>query len=222
MKKISNILMILATLLVATLTTASSTVEDKMVKMTEVLPKPWYPPNAKRPETPEQRADRIKMIARITYEESRNSDEQGWYWSDNDLAWAAYVKMWFESGRFKYSVHTGKWRGDSGRSWCLGQIMNGGKSLAGTDEDKTRNCVKKVIEILIIHQRRCLNPKTKPAPWAMSSVYAGYGTGHSCNANTYMYLKDKNGHYVLDKKGRKIKSYWARRRGWMWWRMRSN
>lgn len=186
------------------------------------MPGPHYP-KGKNPETNEQRAKRLQMIVRSTIDESKvakGTHGEEWIWSRDDLAWAAFVKMWWESGRFSLKVHNGKYRGDGGRSVCLGQIMHGSKKLVGTDPESTRKCVAKVMSILILHQNRCLL-KSTPSAWAMSVIYAGYGTGYSCNANTYMIKKDYHGNPLLNKKGEPIKDYWARNRGWMWWQMRN-
>lgn len=195
-------------------------VEQRMVEVAAALPVPYYPPG-KAPETKEQRDARVALIASVVAERAPiNAELHHWFWSSDDLALAAFTMMWFESGRFKLSVHSGKQRGDSGRSTCLGQIMNGGDSLVGTGREATTRCVDKVMEILAQHQNRCLYYKAKPSAWGMASVYAGYGTGHSCNAKTFMYYKDKSGNYVRDKNGNKVKNFWALRRGWMWWQVR--
>lgn len=179
----------------------SKSLDEKMFNAIELLPKPWYPPSHAPKETEEERLDRMAMIARIIVEES--SVDSGWYWSDESLAWAVMIKTWFESGRFRYSVHSGKLRGDKGRSVCLGQIMNGSEKLVGVTEENTRNCIRKVIKHLVMHQNRCLNNKSKPTQWNIAIIYAGYGTGHSCNGNISKNINGK-------------KHYWARQRAWAW------
>lgn len=170
------------------------------------LPPPWNDNS----ETPQDRLVRIRMIADVVAEQAPvSAAELGWYWSSDDLALAAFTKMWHESGRFRLKVHNGTIRGDNGRSVCLGQIMYGGKRLVGTDRDSTKRCITEVMRHLITHQRRCLNEVTKPSPWAIAKVFAGYGTGHSCKENVTMPANNKTG-----------RSYWARERSYTWWQMR--
>lgn len=215
MKLISVIMMILCIFLTASEAQSAQTsnISDRMYNATMTLPKPWYSPKSKRPETQDERKLRIRLITDVIKNETRNSSKLGWYWSDDDLAWAVFVKTWSESGRFRYSVHSGNWRGDSGRSVCLGQIMNGGNSLVGTSREPTEKCIKTVVKYLIMHQNRCLKPTSKPSVWTMGTVFSGYGTGYSCSPNVYKRVTTRSG-------VRKI--YWARQRGWMWWRLRSS
>jgi hypothetical protein len=167
----------------------------KLLLAASMLPATWYPPK-KNPETPDERLERLATIMIAISIESKTT-APGWGWSNDDAAWAAFTKMYFESGRFALSVHNGKRRGDGGRSVCLGQIMNGGDDLVGTDIESTRRCVRRVMDILGTHHNRCVYG-SKPNVSAMSSVYAGYGTGHSCDP--------------------KLK--FAARRAWLWWKLR--
>lgn len=186
-----------------------------------VLPAPWIHPNKPVDESAEQRSDRIQMIADLVAEEAiQRSEEFGWYWSPEDLAMAAFTKMWYESGRFRLKVHNGKIRGDHGKSVCLGQIMHGGNKLVGTDRDSTRRCIVEVMRHLVKHQRRCLNPNYAPSPWSIAKVFAGYGTGHSCSEGAYMAVKDTSGEVKIDAQGRVSRNYWARERSHTWWNMR--
>lgn len=177
------------------------------------LPPPWTAPG-KEIETEQQRRDRIAMIADVTATQAPiSAEEHGWRWSANDLALAAFTKMYYESGRFNLLIHQGKVRGDHGHSVCLGQIMNGGNRLVGDDRESTTRCVAEVMRHLILHQRRCLNENTPPSSWAMAKVFAGYGTGFSCSANTWMPKKDEKGNLVKD--------HWALERAATWWKLRS-
>ncbi len=175
------------------------------------MPLPW---NA-NDETVVQRWQRVEMIADVVARQAPvSAAELGWYWSSDDLAIAAFTKMWYESGRFRLSVHKGTYRGDHGKSYCLGQIMFGGKRLVGTDRDSTRRCVTEVMRHLITHQRRCLNTNTAPSPWAIAKVFAGYGTGYSCKESSWM--------PVVDNHGLTQKHFWARERSYTWWQMRKS
>lgn len=189
-------------------------VATKMFNAAKELPQPWYSKKVVKPETLKEREKRVKMIADVIMERTRNSKELGWYWSDNDLALATFVKTWSESGRFRYAVHSGKLRGDGGRSVCLGQIMNGGNKLVGTAREPTERCIDKVVTFLIMHQNRCLQPTSEPSVWTMSTVFAGYGTGYSCSPNVYTVSKTKSGKFS--------KIYWARQRAWLWWRLKNS
>lgn len=187
----------------------------------ETLPEAWAKPSKREEETHEVRAARIQMIADLTVEEAGPAArEQGWFWSESDLAMAAFTKMWYESGRFSLKVHNGTFRGDHRKSVCLGQIMFGGERLVGTDRESTRRCIDAVMKHLIMHQKRCLNPKTPPSSWAVAKVFSGYGTGYSCSESVWNPVKDANGNDALDKNGKPIKDFWALKRGYTWWQMR--
>ena len=176
------------------------------------LPGPYYV-KEKNPETLEERALRMKMISSILAEESFT--HPGWQWDATDLGWAAFVKTWNESARFKIEVHNGKMRGDHGKSVCLGQIMNGGEELVGVDEASTRRCISRVMDILIQHQIRCVDGYA-PGFIAMADIFSGYGTGRSCKSSVFFYRKDSKGNIVLDKHGQPTKIFWAKDRARMW------
>jgi len=186
----------------------------QMFNVAKALPAPWHGKGKKVYETSTQRLRRVQMITRVIAEESTNEQfTDGWRWSADDLGWAVFTMTWFESGRFRYSVHAGLWRGDAGRSVCLGQIMNGGNKLVGTDETHTRACIRAVERIMIMHQRRCLWKTAKPSQWTMAKVFAGYGTGYSCSAKVVRVIKQKDGSVK--------KIYWALRRAGLWQQARS-
>lgn len=184
---------------------------------------PWEHPK-RRSETLKQRHVRIDVITKAIMLElplAIGGRGEIWFWDDKDLAWATFTKMWFESGRFSLAVHSGKKRGDRGKSVCLGQIMHGDEDLVGTDLASTRRCVATVMKFLIMHQHGCLSEKAKPGPWAMAMIYAGYGTGRTCDANHWMKVHKKGGGYVKNPGGTYKRNYWARKRGYMYWRLRN-
>lgn len=187
----------------------------------DVLPPPWSAPNKQLDETIEQRRERIQMIADVVEMLAPiEKAEFGWVWSSDDLALAAFTKMWYESGRFRLKVHNGTIRGDHGKSVCLGQIMYGGNKLVGSDRESTVRCVIEVMRHLVKHQRRCLNEVTPPSAWAIAKVFAGYGTGHSCSEGAWMPVKDEGGSAVLNPQGQAVRNYWARARSYTWATMR--
>jgi hypothetical protein len=143
------------------------------------LPEPYYPPGA-CPETGAQRALRLSVIALAI--EAETADADGWHegWSREDWAWMALVKTWWESGRFRLEVHDGRKRGDHGRSVCVGQIMNGGPDLVGTDYESTRRCYREVLRILHLHQMRCR--VWAPTAGGVTRVFSGYGSGYACSS----------------------------------------
>lgn len=165
------------------------------------LPAPWHPPG-RAPETPEQYRERVHTIALAIATEAPTVD--GWRWSTSDLAFAALVKMHAESGRFSLAVHTGKRRGDNGRSICLGQVQalpgvlsrDEWRRTVGVDLDATRRCSRAVMRYLALFQR-CARG-LKPSAYAMARIFAGYGTGRSCSAELGF----------------------ARRRAALWWKVR--
>jgi hypothetical protein len=187
----------------------------------DTLPEPWYMPG-ENPETIEQRETRLTMISEVIAEQAPIAKKQfGWFWSSDDLALAAFTKTWYESGRFKLNVHSGKARGDHGKSVCLGQIMNGKKDLIGVDRQSTSRCINEVMKHLSMHQKRCLNEKTPASQFAMAKVFAGYGTGYSCDASAWMPIKDSSGQKVTDQNGNIVKDHWAAQRARTWWKLRS-
>lgn len=135
-----------------------------------------------RKEDPIAREERIKMIIRVIIERAAAKNTPAWGWSDDDLALAIFVKTFFESGRFNRDVHSGKIRGDKGRSVCLGQIMFGGNKLVGISPEATAKCIDAVIYHLTFHRARCLkNVTAVPNSWMIGKIFAGYGSGYSCN-----------------------------------------
>lgn len=186
-------------LLPAPLTAQEASLSDRIAKVANELPGPWYLPG-KSPETPDQRSSRLNMISDvIAVEAPKITGTKGWWWTPDDLAWAAFIMTYHESSKFHLKVHDGRLRGDKGRSVCLGQIMLGSKDLVGTDRASTERCIDKTMEFLVMHQHRCLHPKMKPGAWSVSMIYAGYGTGHSCSATIG----------------------WAQSRAWSWWLVRN-
>ena len=196
--------------------------QDQLTYTAQHLEGPWVSPKAKAPETPEERNARLGIITSAIILELPNAQGlrgEKWFWDDKVLAWSTFTKMWWESGRFSLAVHSGKKRGDAGRSVCLGQIMRGEEELVGTDLESTRKCVRRVMAFLIMHQNGCLAPQAKPSAYSMAMIYAGYGTGNTCNPNHWMKIHKKGGGYVMNPDGTFKRNYWARKRGWMFWQL---
>jgi len=148
-------------------------------------------------ESGSERFGRLVTIATAIELETEGADEWLSGWTRQDWAAAALVKTWAESGRFDRRVHEGSRRGDAGRSWCLGQVMGGGKRLAGIGLEPTRACYRETLRILLLHACRCrVGPASQTA---VARTFGGYGTGYSCS--------------VLP---------WAGRRAWMWQRVRGS
>lgn len=186
--------------------------------------KPWYMPG-EEPETDEERETRLHMIIDAIIDAASETvvDDNGneWRWSKSDLAWAAWTKMYHESAHYKIEIHNGKIRGDHGKSVCLGQIMGGSEALVGTDYDSTKRCVQRVMSILAYHQNRCLYQSTGPSVRAVAKIYAGYGTGHSCDPKKWRAIRDTEGNILKDVNGEPRREYWALERANMWWRLRN-
>ncbi len=166
-------------------------------------PLPYYPPG-QCPETGAERALRMATIALAIDAETERADEWAPGWTREDWAWAAYAKTWAESRRFAVEVHDGRKRGDNGKSVCVGQIWGGGDVLVGTDLAATRRCYHEVFRHMLIHRERCRVGAASPT--AVATIFAGYGTGHSCNPD-----------FASRHSGR-----FARRRATAWDRLRSH
>lgn len=194
---------------------------DELTSAAVHMQGPWVNPR-KRHESKTHRQERIKIITKAIVLELPNAKGlrgEEWFWKRDVLAWATFTKMWWESGRFSLAVHSGRKRGDHGKSVCLGQIMHGGESLVGTDLKHTRNCVRRVMAFLIMHQNGCLSHSAKVTAYTMAMIYAAYGTGRTCNPNHWMKIYKKGGGYVRNADGSFKRNYWARKRGWMFWQL---
>lgn len=143
-------------------------------------PGPYYPPG-RCPETDQERALRMATIAIAIDFETHDADHWAEGFAREDWAWMGYTKTRLESRRFAVEVHDGTARGDGGVSVCLGQIYGGGAELVGIDLAATRRCYREVFRYLQLHQVRC--NVWKPTPTGVAIVFAGYGTGSSCNAD---------------------------------------
>lgn len=196
--------------------------EDQLTFTAFNLQRKWIHPSQPKPETEVARRNRLRTIAKaivleipLAKGDRHNPGERDelWRWSDNDLAWVTLTKIYHESIWFSVDVHDGRKRGDGGKSVCLGQIMHGAEELVGTDLDSTRNCVRRVMAYLIMHQHGCLAKQAKPSSWSVARVYAGYGTGRTCNANHYMIR--------IGQDGKPEKFYWATERASRYWNMRN-
>lgn len=187
------------------------------------MPGPWTHPKVNpADETPEERKERVTTIVDAIMLELPHAEGlrgERWFWGDKELAWATYTKLWWESGRFSLKVHDGRKRGDRRKSVCLGQIMKGEESLVGTSLENTRNCVRRVMSFLVMHQVGCLGPTAKPSIYSLARIYAGYGTGRTCDANHWMKVHDGKGGYVKNSDGTYKRNYWALTRGRTFWKL---
>jgi len=127
-------------------------------------------------ETPDDYRARVEVIAEAVTVETPST-----YWAMGVLA-----VFWHES-HFRRSVHSGEKRGDSGRAICMGQHHRNGRtraaweSLAGTDADATRRCVRATYHTLRRAQGWCSQWGTVRA--GMLSTVTAYGTGRTCAAS---------------------------------------
>lgn len=146
------------------------------------LPAPAYV------EQGEDQAERFGTIALAT-ESATELDAWGWPYSREELATAALAVSWHESGRWAPSVHSGRRKGDNGRSHCLGGIMRGTgwitedewKRAVGTGLEPTTVCMRLTTRILARHAGRCFgrNPG-KLDGWKMGVLFYAYGSGKGC------------------------------------------
>ncbi len=164
------------------------------------LPAPAYT------ERGEDQAERFGTIA-VATEAATELDAEGWPYSREELAEAALVVTWWESGRWSPSVHSGRRKGDHGRSHCLGGIMRGTgwwtldewKRSVGFDLGSTTMCMRLTTRALARHAGRCFgrNPGKLDA-WKMAVLFYAYGSGKGCV---------------------KRPPKWAHARAWTWVRM---
>jgi hypothetical protein len=190
--------------------------EDKLTFTALNLPERWQPPSQPKPETIPERRERLRLIVRalmLELPEAKGLRGEEWFWTQEELAWVTFTKIYHESYWFSLDVHNGELRGDRGKSVCLGQIMRGEEELVGTDMESTRRCLKRVIAYLVMHQNGCLAKQAKPSSWSVARIYAGYGTGRTCDARHWM--------WKTNAKGEKVKHYWALERGSRYWQMRN-
>lgn len=162
------------------------------------LPAPAYT------ERGEDQAERFGTIAYAT-ERAVGLDADGWPYSPQELATAALVVSWFESGRWAPSVHSGRRKGDHGTSHCLGGIMRGTgwitdqewRHAVGLGLEESTTCMRLTTRILARHAKRCFsrNPGKLDA-WKAAVLFYAYGSGKGC----------------VKKPPR-----WAQSRAWMWW-----
>lgn len=146
------------------------------------LPAPAYA------EREDSRAERFATIALATAD-ATELDSEGWPYDPRDLATAALVVSWYESGRWNPRVHSGLRKGDHGRSHCLGGIMRGTgwwtldewKRSVGFDLGSTTTCMRLTTRALARHAGRCFgrNPG-KLDGWKMAIVFYAYGSGKGC------------------------------------------
>jgi hypothetical protein len=161
--------------------------QNMLLAIAVTLQGPWYPPS-KRPETDEQRHDRLAIITQAIAMEA--ASEQNWNWSTDELA-AATLATWYEESRFALEVHNGQGKTthgeDQGRAKCLGQLHATGyvprsewKTLAGTDLESTRRCARATMRVLAAQGKRCKLPKALSV-WSVARMFAMYQSGKSCS-----------------------------------------
>ena len=147
------------------------------------LPAPAYN------EEPEAQAERFGTIA-YAVERATEADHVGWPWSPDELGTMVAVVSWYESGRYAPDVHSGKRKGDGGRSHCLAGIMNVGgtwntgaewKAAVGTTLEPTTMCMRLSARFMSRHAGRCFgrNPG-KLDQWKAGVLFWSYGTGKGC------------------------------------------
>jgi hypothetical protein len=153
-----------------------------LVAIMLALPGPWEPSAAAESST--ARALRLWTIA-VAIDLETETVPPGWGWSRKDLALAVLVKTYHEGARWRRDVHEGSTTGDGGRARCLGQVHPGpwapewDESL-GLGLEPTRLCVRMVVRVLAHYHQRCVKAR-EPSLDAMAMVFAGYGTGTTCN-----------------------------------------
>lgn len=140
-------------------------------------------------EEPEAQAERFGTIA-YAIERATAEEHAGWPWTLDELGAMVAVVSWYESGRFDPSVHSGKRKGDGGRSHCLAGIMNVGGSwntsaewrgAVGLDLEPTTTCMQLSARFMSRHAGRCFgrNPG-RLDQWKAAVLFWAYGTGRGC------------------------------------------
>ncbi len=140
-------------------------------------------------ETPDERFERLSIIARAHAEEAEFVPE-GWPWGREEFLALLLATSYEEGWRWSADVHAGLVRGDKGKSICLMQIqqhkfwvpMNVWKAAAGRDLESTRICVGSAGRILGYYARRCIGGwRYKDLESSYARIITGYGTGTSCD-----------------------------------------
>jgi hypothetical protein len=161
--------------------------QNMLLAIALTLQGPWYP-ESKRPETDQQRADRIAVITEAIALEA--AAQESWQWGTDTLA-AATLATFFAESRFALEVHNGQGKTrhgeDQGRAKCLGQLHATGyvprsewKTLAGTDLESTRRCARATMRVLAGQAKRCKMGK-ELSVWSVARLFAMYQSGKSCN-----------------------------------------
>jgi hypothetical protein len=143
------------------------------------LPPPYYLPG-REPETKAERAARIERIVAAAIAESNAVDKDEWPGTTEDLAAALLAVTFYESRHWALEVHDGRARGDRGKSVCLAQIWTQDRSLAGTSSEATHRCMRRAVEIMVLHSRRC--GFRYMDQWQAARLFGAYGTGRTCRA----------------------------------------
>jgi hypothetical protein len=160
--------------------------QNMLLAIAITLQGPWYP-ESKRPETDQQRNDRLAIITQAIALEAEAQDN--WQWGTDTLA-AATLATFFAESRFALEVHNGEGKTrhgeDQGRAKCLGQLHATGyvprsewRTLAGTDLESTRRCARATMRVLAGQAKRCKMPK-ELSVWSVARLFAMYQSGKSC------------------------------------------
>lgn len=162
------------------------------------LPAPAYV------EREEDTAARFGTIA-AAVEGAVTAEHAGWPWSLDELATMVATVSWYESGRYAPEVHSGKRKGDGGRSHCLAGIMNVGgtwnttaewKRSVGFDLEPTTMCMQLSARFMSRHAARCFGRAPgKLDSWKAAVLFWAYGTGKGCTRKP---------------------PKWAQQRAWTW------
>lgn len=147
------------------------------------------------PETQEQRAQRLELIASVDVEVA-HSDLAGF--DPRDSA-ALLLAIQIHESKLDYYVHAGLdspiGHQDHGKARCLGQIhtwpgnphlptAQDHRALAGLDRAATTRCASTMLKYLWGHARRCVKRANWDAPLTdreVALIAAAYGTGY-CSA----------------------------------------
>lgn len=160
--------------------------QNMLLAIAITLQGPWYP-ESKRPETDQQRNDRLAVITEAIALEA--AAEQNWAWGTDTLA-AATLATFYEESRFALEVHNGEGKTrhgeDQGRAKCLGQLHATGyvprsewRTLTGTDLEATRRCARATMRVLAGQAKRCKMGK-ELSVWSVARLFAMYQSGKSC------------------------------------------
>lgn len=147
------------------------------------------------PETQEQRAQRLELIASVDVEVAHS----GLAGFDPRDSAALLLAIQIHESKLDYYVHAGLdspiGHQDHGKARCLGQIhtwpgnphlptAEDHRALAGLDRDATTRCASTMLRYLWGHARRCVKRSNWESPLTdreVTLIAAAYGTGY-CTA----------------------------------------